>query len=393
LPSTPNDRLRFDAGELLVFARTLLEAAALAPDIAATVAQTLLEGDLLGHDTHGLQLLGGYLRELDAGSMKRAGTPRVIAERSVVATWDGERLPGPWLVHEAIQWATPRAKLHGQASVVIRRSHHIACLAAYLEHPARAGLVVLVSSSDPAVASVVIRRSHHIACLAAYLEHPARAGLVVLVSSSDPAVASVAPFGGTTAVFTPNPIAAGFPTGGDPVMIDISASVTTNGMTARLRDGGERGRHAWWLDDKGCPTNDPSVLFGTPPGTILPLGGVDSGHKGYGLALLVEALTGGLAGHGRADPAEGWGATVHVQLFDPDAFAGLDAFRRQTEHIARACRQSPAPAGGQPVRLPGERGLARKREQLEHGVALHPAILPALAARAAQARIVAPAPR
>ncbi|MFM8555846.1 MAG: Ldh family oxidoreductase [Betaproteobacteria bacterium] len=355
-PSTLNDRLRFDAGELLVFARTLLEAAALAPDIAATVAQTLLEGDLLGHDTHGLQLLGGYLRELDAGSMKRAGTPRVIAERSVVATWDGERLPGPWLVHEAIQWATPRAKLHGQASVVIRRSHHIACLAAYLEHPARDGLVVLVSSSDPAVASV-------------------------------------APFGGTTAVFTPNPIAAGFPTGGDPVMIDISASVTTNGMTARLRDGGERGRHAWWLDDKGCPTNDPSVLFGTPPGTILPLGGVDSGHKGYGLALLVEALTGGLAGHGRADPAEGWGATVHVQLFDPDAFAGLEACRRQTEHIARACRQSPAPAGGQPVRLPGERGLARKREQLERGVALHPAILPALAARAAQARIVAPAPR
>ncbi len=356
IPSAPENPVRFDAGDLLEFARLLLEAAKLAPDIATTVAQTLLEGDLLGHDTHGLQLLGGYLRELDAGTMRHAGEPRVIAERSVVATWDGERLPGPWLVRQAIQWATPRAKTHGQASVVIRRSHHIACLAAYLEQPCRDGLVVLVSSSDPAVASV-------------------------------------APFGGTTAVFTPNPIAAGFPTDGDPVMIDISASVTTNGMTARLRDSGELGRHAWWLDARGSPTRDPSVLFSNPPGTILPLGGLDSGHKGYGLALLVEALTGGLAGHGRADPAEGWGATVHVQLFDPAAFAGLDAFRRQTEHIARACRQSPAQPGGQPVRLPGERGLARKREQLERGVALHPAIMPALTARATQAGIKAPAPR
>jgi len=355
-PLAPDHRLRFDAGDLLQFARSLLEAAGLASDIASTVAQTLLEGDLLGHDTHGLQLLGAYLRELDTGAMRRAGAPRVLAERSVVATWDGERLPGPWLVRQAIQWAAPRAKTHGQASVVIRRSHHIACLAAYLEQPARDGLVILVSSSDPAVASV-------------------------------------APFGGTTAVFTPNPIAAGFPTDSDPVMIDISASVTTNGMTARLRDSGEPGRHAWWLDAQGSPTRDPSVLFANPPGTILPLGGLDTGHKGYGLALLIEALTGGLAGHGRADPAEGWGATVHVQLFDPDAFAGLDAFRRQTEHIARACRQSPAPAGGQPVRLPGERGLARKREQLERGVALHPAIMPALAARAAQASIATPAPR
>jgi L-lactate dehydrogenase len=355
-PLAPENPVRFDAGDLLEFARLLLEAAKLAPNIATTVAQTLLEGDLLGHDTHGLQLLGGYLRELDTGTMRHAGEPRVIAERSVVATWDGERLPGPWLVRQAIQWATPRAKTHGQASVVIRRSHHIACLAAYLEQPCRDGLVVLVSSSDPAVASV-------------------------------------APFGGTTAVFTPNPIAAGFPTDGDPVMIDISASVTTNGMTARLRDSGELGRHAWWLDARGSPTRDPSVLFSNPPGTILPLGGLDSGHKGYGLALLVEALTGGLAGHGRADPAEGWGATVHVQLFDPAAFAGLDAFRRQTEHIARACRQSPAQPGGPPVRLPGERGLARKREQLERGVALHPAIMPALTARATQAGIKAPAPR
>lgn len=355
-PSGPDaPRARYDVHALIAFARALTDQAGLDPAIGQTVAEVLVEGDLLGHDTHGLHLLAGYLRELDAGTMARKGPMTVLAERSVVATWDGLRLPGPWLVRKAIDWAIPRAREHGQASVAIRRSHHIACLAAYLEAPARAGMMVVVASSDPAVASV-------------------------------------APHGGTVAVFTPNPLAVGFPTEGDPVMVDISASITTNGMSARMRDAGQRGEHAWWLDAGGTPSNDPAVLFQKPAGTILPLGGLDAGHKGYGLALVVEALTGGLAGHGRADPSEGWGATVFVQVIDPAALGGTAAFTRQMEHVAQACRASPARQAGQAVRLPGERGIARKAAQLAQGIALHPAILPSLAPRAEQARIALPTP-
>jgi len=62
---------------------------------------------------------------------------------------------------------------------------------------------------------------------------------------------------------------------------------------------------------------------------------VDHGHKGYAFALLVEALTGGLAGHGRADPKEGWGATVFVQVMDPACFGGAEEFRRQTGQVAK----------------------------------------------------------
>jgi LDH2 family malate/lactate/ureidoglycolate dehydrogenase len=332
---------RHDAGALVDWARRLLEAEGLEAALAADVAEVLVEGDLLGHDTHGLALLAGYLGELRKGSMAARGEPGTIAERTVAATWDGRRLPGPALVRRAIDWAAPRAREHGSATVAIRRSHHIACLAAYLEAPARAGLVVEIHSSDPAVASV-------------------------------------APFGGTQAVFTPNPLAVGFPTSGDPVLIDVSASITTNGMSGRMKAAGTRGEHAWWLDAEGRPSDDPAVLFAQPPGTILPLGGLDAGHKGYGLALAIEAMTGGLAGHGRADPSEGWGATVCVRLTDPQAFAGLDAFARQADWIARACRGSAPRDASRPVRLPGERALARKREQRAQGVALHPSILPAL---------------
>ena len=94
-------------------------------------------------------------------------------------------------------------------------------------------------------------------------------------------------------MFTPDPLAIGFPTAGDPVLIDTSASLTTNGMSNRMRAQGRQYEHAFFIDAQGRETRDPAVLFADPPGTILPVGGTAAGHKGYGLALLVETLTGG----------------------------------------------------------------------------------------------------
>jgi len=268
--------------------------------------------------------------------------------------WDGGRLPGPWLVLRAVDDAIARAGHCGTGTVVIRRSHHIACLAAYLA---------------PAT----------------------ERGFALLIACSDPNSASVAPHGGRAAVFTPDPIAFGVPTSGDPVLIDLSASLTTNGMTARLHRHGKRLAQPWLLDAAGNATDDPAVLFTEPRGTILPAGGVEAGHKGYALALIVELLTGGLAGHGRADPKEGWGATVLVQAFDPAAFGGADAFRRQADWLAAACRDNPPRPGIEAVRLPGQRGLALKREQVRLGLSLHPDILPALEPWAR--KLGAPAPQ
>jgi LDH2 family malate/lactate/ureidoglycolate dehydrogenase len=330
------------AADLVSFAHRLLERAGLDAAIAADVAAVLVEADLMGHDTHGLQLLAPYLGEIEGGRMARSGTHGVLNERGAAALWDGRRLPGPWLVLRAMDRAIAMARQHGTGTVVIRRSHHIACLAAYLPRATALGLVMLLQCSDPGTRSV-------------------------------------APFGGTRAVFTPDPLAMGFPTEGEPVLIDISASLTTNGMTHRLHRHGRQLEHPWLLDAVGTPSRDPKVLLTDPPGTILPLGGVDAGHKGYGLALMVELLTGGLAGHGRADPAQGWGATVFLQVIDPAAFGGSAALGRQMQWIADTCHANPPADPAAPVRLPGESALRRRRDQLEHGVALHPDILPALA--------------
>jgi len=234
--------------------------------------------------------------------------------------------------------------------------------------------LLLPRARELGTASLVIRRSHHIACLAVYMLRALQEDMLMLLACSDPNTASVAPFGGTQAVFTPNPLAMGFPLSQGGVMVDISASITTNGMSNRKRAAGETFAEEWLIDATGKPSNNPQVLFDQPPGTLLPVGGLSHGHKGYGMALLVETLTAGLAGHGRADPPEGWGATVHVTLHDLHAFGGKEAFLRQMDHVAAQCRNNTPIDPARAVRLPGEGGLKRRDAQSKNGVRLHPSI-------------------
>jgi LDH2 family malate/lactate/ureidoglycolate dehydrogenase len=323
------------------FSAQLLRRAGLTDDKAMSVAATLVEGDLMGHSTHGLQLLSPYLGALERGDMVKDGGPEIVADHGGAVTWDGRYLPGPWLVHSAIDLALERVATHKVVTIVIRRSSHIGCLAAY---PKRA------------------------------TDH----GLMLSLTCSDPSVVSVAPFGSVEPAYTPNPLAFGWPTAGEPVIVDISASTTTNGMTIRLHDQKKTLDGPWLVDAQGNASNDPAVLFNEPKGAILPLGGVELGHKGFGLGLWVEALTAGLGGHGRADKPTRWGASVFLQVIDPAAFGGREAFVRETSAFAERCRAAAVPPGKPPVRLPGERALKRSAEQRRSGVALHPDIIPAL---------------
>ena len=149
-------------------------------------------------------------------------------------------------------------------------------------------------------------------------------------------------------------------------------------MTNRKHKAGEKYEHEVFIDAQGKPSNDPGVLFQQPPGTLLPVGGLSHGHKGYGLSLLVESLTAGMAGHGRADPKEGWGATVHITVYDLNAFGGATDFLRQMDHVAERCRYNVPIDPKRPVRLPGEKGLRLMREQSSQGVRLHNSIAPSL---------------
>jgi len=345
--------VRHEVAGLRQFAISACTAAGLDPEKARAVAEVLLEGDLMGHDTHGLALLTPYLDALATGDMRACGEPELVAATPVAETWDGRKLPGPWLVRRAIDKAQELAADFGMGAISIRRCHHIGCLAAY----------------GPPVAA---------------------AGRMLILTCSDPATGSVAPWGGTRRVYTPNPLAAAWPTPAGPVIIDVSMSNTTNGMTARKRAEGRHFDHRWLLDGQGNPTTDPNAFWAD--GTLLPLGGIEAGHKGYALGLLVEALTSALAGHGRADNPTGWGASVLVMVLDPARFGGTEGFMRETGWMADAVHQNPPRPGQGAPRLPGERAMARRAEAMEKGVALHPGIPPALAKLAQRFELEAPEP-
>jgi len=343
LAETPS-AARFDHDGLVDLAAQLLTREGLDADKARCVAGYLVAADAMGHSTHGLALLPMYLEALAKGGMRSSGCQQVVNDRGACVTWDGQQLPGAWLIHQALDLAMARAPQHG-------------------------------------VVTVAIRNSHHTGALAVYLSRATERGLVAQLQCSSPAASGIAPFGGTKALFTPNPVAAGYPTQSDPVLLDISSSITTLNNARQLQARGERFPKPWAMDAQGQPSDDPEVVI-RGQGSLLPVGGMDHGHKGYAMALLTEALTQGLSGYGRANQPQGMRLGVLLQVTDPAAFAGLDAFTEQTQWTADACRANPPLPGGPSVRLPGQAGLAKQRAAATLGVPLIPAVVAQVAAAA-----------
>lgn len=329
---------RIPVGDLLAASEAALAEAGLTPGHTAITAETLVEGDLLGHRTHGVALLDRYVEDLRAGRMETSGDAAVLHEEAGSARWDGRYLPGPVLVRRALDWASDRARGAGAATLAISHSHHVACLAAYLRAVTETGLVAVIASSSPNNATV-------------------------------------APFGAVEGVLSPNPIAAGWPTEGDPVLIDISTSITTTGMTSACAAAGRPLPGRWIVGPDGEASDESALMAADPPGALLPVGGLDHGHKGFALGLMVEMLTSGLAGRGRADRPDRWGASVFVMVLDPACHGGAAAFARQTEFMAEEARGARVAPGRDPVRLPGARALALRRDQLANGVTVSAATL------------------
>ncbi|MBL8346446.1 MAG: Ldh family oxidoreductase [Rubrivivax sp.] len=348
--------------KLEAFARALFVSAGMDDNKAATVAHLLVLTDAMGRRTHGLAMAPLYLADVEKGrssegaeaGMAVRGEPEVIKDTGATAVWDGRYLPGLWLVARAIEQAMPRAAEHGLAAVAIRRSHHIGCLAALVKQAADRGFIALIANSDPSGARV-------------------------------------APYGGTEALFTPNPFAVGYPGEANPVLVDICASITTTSMTRQKHAAGELFEHPWLLDAEGRPTRDPAVLeHCAPRGSLQLMGGTEYGHKGFGLALMIEALSQGLAGHGRAQAPKRWGGNVYVQVIDPAFFAGGDAFLEQTEHLGERCRANRPIDPKRPVRLPGDQAAAGIAQAAREGIRYDAATCSALNQWAARLGVDSP---
>jgi LDH2 family malate/lactate/ureidoglycolate dehydrogenase len=323
-----------DYDELVEFATQCLQRAGASHNIAAETARYLAEGDLLGFTTHGVKRLRFNVQQLQRENSRGSGEVEVIRDRAAVATWDAHFLPGPYVAPMAVRAACDKAK-------------------------------------DAGTATIVVRRCQHVASLAAYLRIATEQGLVVSLMASTPAQSSVAPFGGREPVFSPNPFAIGVPTGSDPLLLDISFSMTAAG---KVRQAYERGQMLPWdaiVTADGKLSRDPADYIKGEGAALLPLGGADLGYKGYGLCLMSEIWTMGLANYGRPDACgDGESNTLWVQVYDPTAFGTLEEFTRVTDDLIQRCTDCLPVDPAAPVRIPGQRSLQRRTEQLANGVEL-----------------------
>ncbi len=343
----------YNVQALTTFVERLFEEAGADTEVAQVVTRVLLEGELLGHRTHGLNLVSRYIDGMLSGQVKaRAQALEQVSDSGISSLFDGHYVLGPYCVSRALDCAAKGAAGQGIGIAVVRRAAHIGCLAAYLK---------------------------------AYTDQ----GLVAVLYSSDPSVGLVCAHGGVDPVYTPNPIAAGIPTRGEPILLDVSMSTVTLGLVGQCRDAGSRLPHPVLVSNDGQLSDDPRDFFTSPPGSILPLGGQAFGHKGFALALLVEALTSGLAGHGRKDAPDQWGASATAVVIDPRFFGGLQAFTDETSFLGQLVLASRPLDAERPVRLPGQAGLALRRQALEQGARLSPQLVADLDRLAVQLQLPA----
>jgi (2R)-3-sulfolactate dehydrogenase (NADP+) len=303
--------MKLTVGSAQRLATDLLAASGVNGPAAATTARCVVMADVWGIASHGLLRLPFYLERIAAGGYRADARLTTVCESGPVLALDGGGGLGHWQLWRAAELAAERAAAFGIAAVSVANSGHCGALGLYTIPGVEARLLTLAFSSGPAV---------------------------------------MAPWGGSEPVLSTSPLAAGLPTNPRPTIIDMATSAVARGKIASYAGRGEELPAGWAFDAGGQPTTDPQAALS---GLLAPMGGA----KGFALALLVEALAGGVVGPnlsaGVSDMFARSQASVPQYLghllitLDPGRFddGGGSAWRRLDDLAASVTR-----AGG---RLPG----------------------------------------
>jgi LDH2 family malate/lactate/ureidoglycolate dehydrogenase len=310
-----------DATDLLHLARDVLEGAGAPPATAATVAESLLESNLRGHDSHGVRRLTPYLEAVNDGRVDPAAEPEVIQRRGAIVIVDGKKGFGQPAARLAADELKSLAKEHGVAAAAIQRANHVGRLGEWVEQLADDGLIgIAFCNAEP----------------------------------------TVAPFGGSERRLGTNPIAWATP-GKPPLVMDWSTATMPEGKLAVARARGEKVPHGVLVDKDGEPSRDPDDFYAG--GALLPLGA----HKGSGLSVMIQ-LVGALAGTGTSgEQGAAANGTIIIAL-DPQAFT--HDFDEEADAFTAALAATRPARGFDAVLVPGEIERRTRARRAQEGVPL-----------------------
>jgi LDH2 family malate/lactate/ureidoglycolate dehydrogenase len=348
---------RYPSDDLWSFMAGVLAHLGLTTKDAGIGATVLHDADLTGVDTHGIVNLANhahYVKGLRNGEVEPRPHVTVLRDGPVAAAWDSGRGFGPVVAHGAMETAIAKAEGSGIGMVTIRDGRHFGANGYFAEMAARQGLLAMVVANTPVAAF---------------------------------------PPGGLRPVVGTNPFAFAAPLGDrPPLVVDIALTAASGSKVIAAHRAGHTVPEGWVVDADGNPTTDPAVS--RSGGGLDLLGGPMAGHKGYGLALMVDAL-GILSGNGsgiwQAAYSPEWSQGQWFAAWQVDLFIDPEAFMAEMRRVADYVHQVPARPGATVV-LPGERRAACRSERAALGIPLAPDTVAGLQQLAAETGVTFPRP-
>ena len=329
--------MRISKEQLTDAARQVVEKSGTCPEYAQIVAEELVCSDMMGMNSHGVLRLTQYLGDAEMGNLNPEGEVKIVKETAATALIDGGLTYGVIVGRKAADIVIEKAKKTG-----------IACaLTCNTRHPGRVG---------------------------SFVQQIAEQGLIGFTAVGVYQISPMAPFGAKDSRLSTNPIAWASPRPGKrPVFVDISTTVVAEGKIRSFILEGKELPLGWVQDADGNDTTDPKALYGSPKGTIYPLGGRIAGNKGSGLAIMADMMSIALCNDEYWKDIERCGTckregSYFIMAVDPEFFCGREAYMAQVEEHCKYI-QSARPADGfDEVLLPGDFEYRNYDEALEKGV-------------------------
>ena len=340
-----------DAQRLEEFVVTVFTTLGLTESNARDAADVLIKSDIYGIESHGIPRLPGFVNRLKSGAAQANPEVVIVHELPSTALVDGANGLGMIVGKRAMEVAIRKAQVTGAGFVSVRNSSHFG-IAGYYARMA--------------------------------LEHDMIGFCMTNVGSGG----STPPTGGRTGFFGTNPIAVAAPTKTPPAFVmDFATTVVAAGKLQIAQRRGHDVPLGWIIDAEGNPSTKPDARRGG--GYILPLGGLreTGGHKGYGLMLLVDILSGVLSGAAvgataskltpegaQAEQARSAGAASNTGHFfgalRVDGFRPVEEFKEEMDEMFRVIRSSEKLPGMERIYVHGELEWEAERDHIANGIPL-----------------------
>ncbi|MCZ6678844.1 MAG: Ldh family oxidoreductase [Candidatus Poribacteria bacterium] len=320
---------------------------------ARIVSDHVVDSNLMGHDSHGVINAPGYANGMKGGPS--ADKMEIVRETPANAVINANGALGMVAALNAMDMAIEKAKTNTFGAVGLHHCGHAGRMGTYPTRAAKAGMI----------------------------------GIVLLNGGGR----FMHPFGGTSRRLPPNPIAIAVPRKhGEPLMLDMTLSVVAGGKILVKIARDEEMPEGWMIDSEGKTVTDPSAFRDRYDDTaVMPIGGFQFGHKGFGLGFMIDAIAGGLswAGCSREKPTRGASGIVMIAIKIAD-FIDLDVYQQEIEYLTEWVKASAKLPGVDEIYVPGEFEERSREKRMKEGIPIEEATWNRLVEAAASYGVSAP---